>query len=155
MRDTFVISGLRRKRARIAGEIDAALRRIKPLRDQLATVDATLALMQPGADPDLIQSIRPKLVCQNFGHGERVRLILSALREAKGPVTCPAIAATVMRAKRMETGDAKFRRAITEQVRFALRYLARRGMVRKVVREPDVWWELVDDGGAWRQRGLL
>ena len=155
MRDTFVISGLRRKRARIAGEIEAAERRIEPLREALASVDATLALMHPGADPALIQSIRPRLVCQNFGHGERVRLVLSALREAKGPMACPAIAATVMRAKRMEMEDAKFRRAITEQIRFALRHLARRGIVRKVVKEPDVWWELVGDDGAWRQRALL
>jgi hypothetical protein len=47
MRYTYAISGLRRKRAHLMGEIEQAERETAKLRDQLAAVDATLRLFHP------------------------------------------------------------------------------------------------------------
>jgi len=44
MPDTFAILALRRKRARLACEIEAAERRIVPLRAALAQLDAVIRL---------------------------------------------------------------------------------------------------------------
>jgi hypothetical protein len=120
LRDTFVISGLRRKRARLAGEIEAAERRIAPIRETLAKIDAVLLIFQPGADPALIRSIMPMLRCQHFRHGEQTRLCLSAFRQAKGPATTPQVADHAMKAKGLDADDAAFRTQIIEQVRVAL-----------------------------------
>ncbi len=43
--------GLRRKRARIAGEIEAAERKLIPKREALAQIDALLRLFDPGSNP--------------------------------------------------------------------------------------------------------
>jgi hypothetical protein len=153
MRDTFVISGLRKKRARIAGEIEAYERRIAPLRETLAQLDAALLIFQPGADPELIRSIMPMRRCLQFRHGEQRRLCLAALR--KGPATARQVCEHAMRAKGMDVDDAPLRRAITEQVRVALARLAVRGVARKVIDAPEVWWEVVQDQADWAQRALF
>lgn len=153
MRDTFVISGLRKKRARIAGEIDAFERRIAPLRETLAQLDAALLIFQPGADPDLIRSIMPMRRYLQFRHGEQRRLCLEVLR--KGPATARQVCEHAMKAKGMNLDDAPLRRAITEQVRVALARMAVRGVVRKIVLAPEIWWEVAQDEADWAQEALL
>lgn len=51
-----------------------------------------------------------------------------------------------MRAKDMDVEDAVMPALIVEQVRVALVCLTARGMVRKVVLAPDVWWNVARDG---------
>lgn len=153
MRDTFVISGLRKKRAHVAGEIEAYERLIAPLRETLAQIDAALLIFQPGADPELIRSIMPMRRNARFHHGERRWLCLGALR--KGPATARQVCEHVMKAKRMDTDDAPLRAAMTEQVRLALARMAVRGVVRKIVLAPEVWWEVVQDQPDWAQEALF
>jgi hypothetical protein len=153
MRNTFVISGLRKKRARIAGEIESHERRIAPLRETLAQLDAALLIFQPGADPDLIRSIMPMRRCLQFRHGEQRRLCLAALR--KGPATARQVCEHAMKAKGMDLDDAPLRRATTEQVRVALARMAARGVVRKIVLAPEVWWEVAQDQPDWAQEVLF
>jgi hypothetical protein len=59
MRYYYAIAALRHKRARLAGEIEAAERASVKQRETLATVDATPRLFHPDADPAPITSIRP------------------------------------------------------------------------------------------------
>ena len=141
-RDTFLIMGLRRKRARLAGEIEAGERRLAPIRETLAQVDALIRLFD-GSNPELIPSIRPAVRGLFFRHGEQTRLILDALREAKGPIRTRPITEYIMLAKGLPVDDWRVREAIANQVRIALGRLEKRGMVRRVMREPEVWWELV------------
>ena len=143
MPDTFAILALRRKRARIAGEIEAAERRIAPLRETLAHLDAVLRLFDAVRDPELIPAIRP---CQRglfFGHGQQTRLCLEALREAGRPMRARAVAEYAMMAKGLPVDDRHVCEGIADQVRIALTRLEKRGMVRRVVVAPEVWWELV------------
>jgi hypothetical protein len=48
-----------------------------------------------------------------------------------------------MRAKGLDVDDRPFRAMILEYARKALIRLEKRGTVRRVISEPEVWWELV------------
>ena len=60
MGNTYAILGLRRKRAHLAGEIEAAEQQIAKQRASLANLDAVILLFDASGDPALIPSIRPK-----------------------------------------------------------------------------------------------
>jgi len=142
MGDTFAIHALHRKRAHLAGEIDAAQRALMRQRDTLATLDAVIRLFEPTSNPELIASIRPvSRRSLYFRHGEQPRLCVSALREAGKPVTTRHVAEYVMEAKGLDP-EPLVRTAFTEHVRSCLARLAGKGVVRKIVEWPEVWWEL-------------
>src|SRR5579862_7208960 len=102
MRYTYAISALRHKRARLAGEIEAAERAIAKQRATLATVDATLRLFHPDADPEHITAIRPIARDMVFRHGERRRLCREAMRDAGTPIPTRMVTEYVMRAKGLD-----------------------------------------------------
>jgi hypothetical protein len=146
MPDTFVVSGLRRKRAHLAGEIELAQRLIDKQRGTLATLDAVIRLFEPQSNPELIASIRPAgQRCLFFRRGEQTRLCVSALREAGKPVTTRQVADYAMAAKGLDP-EPRVRERIIEHVRGTLTRLADKGVTRKIVERPDVWWELVGSG---------
>jgi hypothetical protein len=143
MRYTYAISGVRRKRAHLMGEIEQAERGTARLREQLAAIDATLRLFHPDADPSHITPIRPFNVRNVwFRRGEQTRLVLEAMRDAGKPLPLRLIAEYVMRAKGFFRDDAGVWSRGREHVRVALRRLAERRRVRKIIAEPEVWWEL-------------
>ena len=130
-RDTFLILGLRRKRARLA-----------PVREALTQVDALIRLFE-GSNPELIPPIRPTPRCLFFRHGEQQRLCVAALREAGRPLPTRKVTDYVMLAKGLPSGNAAVREKVAQQTRTALVRLEKRGKVRRVVCEPEMWWELV------------
>ena len=142
MRYFYALSALRDKRARIAGEIEAIERNSAKLQQDLANIDATLRLFHPGADPSHITSIRPKWRGVYFRQGERLRLVLEALRDADGPLTQARIAEYLMRAKGLDPTDRSLRAVVVNNTGMALYRLDRKGMIRRVILEPEVWWEL-------------
>jgi hypothetical protein len=145
MPDTFAILALRRKRARLAGEIEAAECRLVGLRLSLAQIDAVIRIFEPASNPELIAAIRPAGACGLFfRHGQQTRLALDALRKAGGPMRARSVAEYAMTAKGLPVDAGEVRAKITEQVRTALGRLEKRGMVRRVVVAPETWWELAE-----------
>ncbi len=142
MGHTFVISGLRDKRARMAGELAVVERDLAKRREALATIDAVIRMFEPDCNPDMIPPIRPAGRSLFFRRGELSRLCLSALRDAGKPVRCRTVAEWTIGAKGLDVPDARVRAKITEKVRMALARLERKGIVRKIVDWPDAWWEL-------------
>jgi hypothetical protein len=143
MGDSFAIHALRRKRARLAGEIDAAQRAIARQREALATLDAVIRMFEPTSNPDMIASIRPVgRRCLYFRYGEQSRLAVCALREAGKPVAARYVAEFAMAAKGLDP-DPRVREQIIESVRGALERLAAKGTTQKLVEWPETWWELV------------
>lgn len=143
MADTYAIYALRRKRAHLAGEIEAAQRAIQKQRATLATLDAVIRMFEPASNPELIPSIRPVSARDPlFRKGETTRLVLSALREAGKPVRVAQINAYVLAAKGLEGADDRIKTRVAEKVRTVLKRHARAGTVRKIVDWPDTWWEL-------------
>lgn len=125
--DTFVISGLTRKRAEIAGEIAAAEKRVHELAQDLSHIDAALRLFDPQAVPEDIPPKRPRSV-QYFRRGHLTRFILSSLRQA--PMDTDALTLALMADAGMDTDDAALRADIRRRVRYALKDQRRAGHVQ-------------------------
>src|SRR6202035_4643619 len=106
MTDTHVVSALRLKRAEISGHIHDLEKRITRQRANLANLDATIKLFSPGTNPDAIPPKRAYRRTRYFARNELSRLTQDALRTAPGPLTSAEIAAAVMLAKGMPSGDA-------------------------------------------------
>ncbi len=143
MATSHVLSALHKKRARMAGEIEAAERAIAKRHEGLATLDAVIAMFSPECRPDMIPSVRPYLRGLYFGYRELARLGLDAMREARGPITLARIVVYVIVAKGLPD-DTGLRRHISDTTRAMLLRLAARGLVRKVVAAPETWWELTE-----------
>jgi hypothetical protein len=142
---SHVLSGLHKKRARMAGEIEAAEQATASKRETLATLDAVIRVFSPECRPDMIPSVRPYLRGLFFGYRELSRLTLDALREAGGPVRLAQIAEWIATYKGLPI-DARLRRSIRDAARGNLFRMERRGTVRRILDEPDTWWELT---GRW------
>jgi hypothetical protein len=143
MRTFYAIAGLRNKRARLAGEIEAAERAIVRQREDLAAIDATLRLFSPDADPNHITSIRPLTRNTFFRRGEMSRYCLEALRDAGKPLPISLIADYVMRAKGVTRDDKDVWTAARDNLRVVMARHEARGNVRKILSGPEAWWELV------------
>jgi hypothetical protein len=141
MAEPHVISGLKAKRARIAGEIIQAQEVVARRTKELLAIDAVLLLFSPNSDPEMIAPIRPTTRGLFFQYRELARLCLSALRKAGRPVTLEWIADVVMAAKGLPD-DNKLRKHVMDAARQSLMRMERKGLVRRILDQPDSWWEL-------------
>jgi hypothetical protein len=148
VQDKFAICGLRRKRAYLAGEIEAAERDLARKRQALANIDAVILLFEPESHPDLIPARRATKRGLFFRHGEQQRLCLAALREANAPLPARRVAEYAMQVKELPIDNGRVRERIIHQVRVALTRLEEKGKVRRIVSQPDTWWELATQSVA-------
>jgi hypothetical protein len=121
----------RLKRAEISGHIHDLEKRIARQRANLANLDATIKLFSPGTNPDAIPPKRVYRRTRYFAHNELSRLTQDVLRTASGPLTSAEIAAVVMQAKGMPSGDEAFREIVASRALTVLRRHAKRGAVVK------------------------
>jgi len=140
MTNSHVISALRLKRAEISGHIHDLEKRVARQRTNLANLDATIKLFSPGMNPDSIPPKRAYRRTRYFAHNELSRLTQDALRTASGPLTTAEIAATVIRAKEMPSGDAVFKEIVADRVLTVLRRLCKRGTVVKHGTSRNAQW---------------
>src|ERR1700736_162610 len=115
MVEPHVISALRLKRAEISGHIHDLEKRIARQRANLANLDAAIKLFSPGTNPDAIPPKRVYRRTRYFAHNELSRLTQDALRTASGLLTSAGIAATVMQAKGMPSGDVAFKEIVADR----------------------------------------
>jgi len=86
-----------RKRATIAGEIEALDARLGQLRADLVHRNPAIRILCPDAEPELIRPRRPsRKGCDWFGRQELPRLILDTLRDNGQPLSSDGIARAVM-----------------------------------------------------------
>ena len=124
----FALSALIRKRAELAGEVEALALRC----DISALPDAASRIMCPDAEPELIRPKKPsRKGCDWFGRQELPRLVLGALRGAEQPLSCAEIALSVMERKGL-LADAIALRRVAGMVKGALHRRDGR-MVERVV----------------------
>jgi hypothetical protein len=136
------IAGLVAKRAEIAGQINQARATLRQLIIDLDHVDAAIRLFDPSYD---VGGIRPKT--RPAGHvtyrGELVRIILSLLREAPGPLTTKEVALHLMVERGQNAADAAMVTVMTRRAGALLRHYRERGSVRSI-KDPrrgqfDLW----------------
>jgi hypothetical protein len=143
MTNSHVISALRLNRAEISGHIRDLEKRIARQRANLANLDATIKLFSPGINPNAIPPKRAYRRTRYFAHNELSRLTQDALRTASGPLTSAEIAAALMLAKGMPSGDEQLKEIVADRVLTVLRRLAKRGTVAKHGTSRDAQWALV------------
>ena len=141
MGNTHVISGLRNKRARIAGLVLVDQRAIARRQEQLAMLDAVILMFSPDCNPEMIPPIRPGSQGLFFGYRELSRLCVDCLRQANGPVRLDQIVDRAIEVKGF-TDDRRLRKHISDTTRASLLRMVRKGLVRKIIDAPDTWWEL-------------
>jgi hypothetical protein len=138
----LAVAALVRKRAELAGEIEARLAEIDRLQGDLVHLDATIRIMCPDAEPELIKPKRPsRKGCDWFGRGELGRLVLDALRSASEPLGSMAIARAVMEYKGMVAADAVALRRVENMVDGALRRREGR-LVDRIANGRTLEWRL-------------
>lgn len=135
MENNHVISALRRKRAELAGLIPEAERRLESLREAIASIDVTLRIFDPDANPENIKPKRTYKRRTGFARRELPRLVADEIRKASTPLSADAIAALIATGKGTE-GDA----AIAKQVSVTLNALLRRGAVVRTGENGAALW---------------
>ena len=129
MADPHVISALVKKRANLAGEIEAAHEGLRQMIMDLENLDNTLRLF----DPDYhVEAIRPKAFRPPkdwSNRGQMSRIILSVLRQAAEPLTTRDIAVQLLIERALDGDDVKLLRLMTKRVGVALRGQRNNGVV--------------------------
>ena len=122
----YMVEGLAKKRAEIAGKIENMHDDLRALAQALEHIDATLALVAPDMKLD---SIKPK-VFRPPAHwskrGEMTRLVIGILRTARHPMTTREIGERMLVERAIPPTD-EMLEAMTRRVGCALREQRRRG----------------------------
>ncbi len=129
MSGNLVLSGLIKKRAEIAGQIEEAQKHIRMLIIDLDNVDATIRLFDPNVD---LAEIRPKpvRVRHQAYKGEVTRLVFMILRKSEKPMTTPEIAHQVILARGLNPSHKQLAKVIERRVAGCLSYNKARGVIR-------------------------
>ncbi len=138
----YAIAALKDRRATLAGEIVRFKQGIHDRQEQLAHLDATLRILDPGYRADTIAPKRLRQV-KLFGQGQLNRLVHNALRRAEGkPLSVPEIADAIIVAKGY---GQEAKHALIRRVRANLSYLRKRGTVEKTGERMTARWVLSPD----------
>ena len=143
MAEPHVVTALLRKRAEIAGQIEHTQTALRQLIIDLDNLDATLRLFVPDIDLDEIKP-KPFPPRNSAVRGELSRIVLSALRQSRKPLTAQDIAQHVMAERGLNTSDTKLVRLIGKRVGACLRHQRAKGLVRSKPRPGQYqFWEIV------------
>lgn len=126
----YMVTGLVKRRAELAGEIKATHEALRRMVADLETLDGTLRIVAPDVE---VEAIRPKQFRPPDDwaqRGQMSRLVLSILRQSREMLTTREIAAQMLLERAMGADDVKLLRTMTRRVASALREQRERGTVR-------------------------
>ena len=141
MSDTFVISGLKEKRAAVAGRIIDLRREADKLQADLLHLDSVLRLY--GLEPaEIPNKGRMPVRSAYFGRNEISRRCRDMLRE-KGTIRADEITVQAMREKGLDPDkDRKARTDFNRRILVSLHDLAKAEVVEKIGHGRGVTWRL-------------
>lgn len=125
----FVLPGLVKRRAALAGELDAAQSKARQLHADIAALDAVIRQLDPAYPVDAIAMKRPRTLGDE-AFADMGRTVLDVLRRAGGPLTLPEIAARVVAARGLDGSSAAVRAAMVGSAGRALRHQRTLGTAR-------------------------
>ena len=131
MENEHVLSGLTRKRAEIAGQIEHTQAALRKLVADLDAIDAAIRIFDPQAD---IGAIKAKAYPPRHAafRGEMMRHVMGCLRVATEPVTTRDVATVVMKARGLNPDDPELLVTIRKRVGACMWKLKQAGYVREV-----------------------
>lgn len=126
----LVVSGLVRRRAELAGDIEKAHESLRMMVQDLENLDATILQFEPDFR---VEAIRPKAFRPPkdwSNRGQMTRIVLSILRQAAEPLTSRDIALELLVERALDKNDQRLLRLMTKRVGVALRLQRDSGAVR-------------------------
>lgn len=144
----MVVTGLMKRRAMLAHDIEATHDKLRQMILDLENLDATLLQFDPTLE---VETIRPRAFRppEDWSkRGEMMRLILSVLRRATEPLTTRDIAFEAIIERALDKSDQKLIRLMSKRVGVALRCQRDAGRVISVL-GPGQYnlWQLARKGG--------
>jgi hypothetical protein len=126
----YVLDGLVKRRAEVAGEIEALHERIRKLLANLDSLDATIGQFDPTYRVEEIRAkaFRPP---KDWAHpGQMLRLVMSIMRQAAEPMTTRDVALQMLVERALDKNDLKLLRLMTKRVGVVLRRQREAGFVQ-------------------------
>lgn len=143
MAEPHVLTGLIAKRAEIAGQIEHTQDKLRQLVIDLDHIDAAIHIFDPSIELEEIKA-RPVPPRHQAFKGEVTRIVLTALRNAKRPLTTAEIAQRVMAERGLDTANVRLLKTMQKRTGACLRHWEHKGVATK---QPGpgqfVLWELV------------
>lgn len=126
----FVLNGLVKRRAQLAGDIENAHEALRKMVLDLESLDATIVQFDPDFQVETIKpkAFRPPKDWSN--RGQMSRIILSVLRQASEPLTTRDIALQLLIERALDKSDQRLLRLMTKRVGVALRGQKENGLVQ-------------------------
>jgi hypothetical protein len=126
----YVLTGLVKRRAELAGEIESTHDKLRQLVTDLENLDATILQFDPKHSVEAIKpkAFRPPKDWAN--RGEMSRFVLSLLRQAAEPMTTRDLALEMLVSRALDKSDQRLLRLMTKRVGVALRGQRGNGLVR-------------------------
>ena len=126
----FVLNGLVKRRAQLAGDIELAHEAVRKMVLDLESLDATILQFDPSYRVEAIKAkaFRPPKDWSN--RGQMSRICLSILRQAAEPLTTRDIALQLLVERALDKSDQRLLRLMTKRVGVALRGQRGNGLVR-------------------------
>ncbi len=125
----YVLAGLTKRRAELAGEADALRTRLAQIDDDIGHLDAVIRQFDPDYDLAGIRPKRPRRA-DCAGRGEMSRFVLGVLREEARPVPVATITQRLMAERAMDAQDCRLVQQVTKRVAATLRHQGQKGTVR-------------------------
>jgi hypothetical protein len=126
----YVLTGLVKRRAELAGEIEHTHERLRTMILDLEHLDATILQFDPNF---IAESIKPKAFrppSDWANRGEMSRICLNILRQSNEPMTARDVAYQLLIERALNKEDQKLLRTMTKRVGVALRHQKDHGVVR-------------------------
>jgi hypothetical protein len=130
--NAFVVSGLVKRRAELAGDIEKAHESLRQMVLDLENLDATILQFEPGVK---VETIRPKAFRPPkdwSNRGQMTRIVLSILRQASEPLTSRDIALELLVERALDKNDQRLLRLMTKRVAVALSGQRAKNVVRSI-----------------------
>lgn len=139
----FLLPGLVKRRAVLAGDLEAAQTKARQLFADLAAVDAVIRQLDPAYPINAIAAKRPRGAAYE-GRGYMARAVLDVLRRATEPLTTAAAARRVVELLGPGLSGGAGQAALAASVGRALKHQRSLGAVRNPAKQGRVvLWELV------------
>lgn len=133
-KDTFVISGLVRKRSELSGQLELLRQQTIQLKGEISTIDNAIHLFDPSYNVKKIKPVRKRTANKFFESGERTRAIVDTLREAGSDgLSIREIATTLCNQRNLNLQDKDFERMVAT-LNDGLRAVLAKGLVEEVSR---------------------
>lgn len=152
---TQTLHGLIRKRALVAGEIEALRDQLDVKTVALGNLDAAIRIFKPDIDFEELPERRVPPPHVAF-RGELARFLIDQLRKAGKPLSTRELADAVMLTRGISNADLVMRRTMVQRVGHSLYRMKTKGITVSE-RGPGggmMWWGLADGAGyrdgAWR-----